>query len=91
MTYWERIKKLPFEIAVSIDQFLNVLLLGSHDETLSARAWRNYRDEKLFGKIFKPLIDALFFWQDTKGLGHCQQAFIREKAKFYLPKEYHED
>lgn len=88
MTYWQRIKAFPIELFLSIDQLLNVLCLGFADETLSARSWRAYRDNKVFGKIFKPLIDGLFFWQNTNGLGHCRQAYEREKVKFYLPPEY---
>lgn len=90
MTYWQRIKQFPIELFLAIDQLANVILLGSADETLSARSWRADRDGLIFGRIFRPLIDAIFFWQDTGGLGHCQQAYEREKIKWYLPPEYRE-
>jgi hypothetical protein len=86
----ERLKRLPVELFISLDQLVNVLLLGSADETLSARAWRTEQKGRIFGRLFRPLIDLLFFWQPTGGLGHCQQAFQRERAKFYLPPEYRE-
>lgn len=88
MTYWQRIKAFPIELFLSIDQLLNVLLLGFADETLSARSYRADRDGLIFGRIFRPAIDALFFWQKTNGLGHCRQAYERELLKFYLPAEY---
>jgi hypothetical protein len=59
---------------IAIDQLLNVILLGSPDETLSSRAYRADRDDKVFGKLFRPAIDALFFWQDR----HCYQAYLSE-------------
>lgn len=88
MTCWQRIKQFPIELFLAIDQLLNVLLLGAADETLSARSYRADRDGKVFGRVFRPMIDALFFWQDTGGLGHCRQAYEREKSRFYLPKDY---
>lgn len=90
MTYWQRIKQFPIELFISLDQLANVLLLGSADETLSARAYRADREGKVFGRIFRKPIDLLFFWQDTGGLGHCRQAYEREKARFYLPRAYRE-
>lgn len=85
-----KLKSLPIQLFIAIDQLINVLFLGSADETLSARAWRTEKNGRIFGTIFRPIIDLLFAWQDTNGLGHCQQAYEREKAKFYLPPEYRE-
>lgn len=84
----KKLERLPIELFLAIDQLLNVLLLGSADETLSARAYRAENNKLIFGKIFRPIIDLLFFWQNTEGKGHCRQAYEREKAKFYLPPEY---
>ena len=77
------------QFLIAIDQLLNVMvtpLQGSAwaDETLSARAWRAERDGKWFGRIFRPLIDRIFFWQD----GHCAIAYQREKERAQVPPEY---
>lgn len=59
---------------VAFDQLLNTILLGSPDETLSSRAYRADRDGKRFGRIFRPAIDTLFFWQTR----HCYAAYVAE-------------
>ena len=59
---------------VALDQLINALLLGAPDETLSSRAYRADRDGKIFGRIFRPAIDTLFFWQAS----HCYAAYVAE-------------
>lgn len=92
------------ELAVSFDQFVNVFLatltgrVGSSDETLSAHCWRSYRDGRIWGHLFMPPIDWMFSWQtpDPKYLdelskpvtGHCRRAYLKEKARAYLPADY---
>ncbi len=77
------------QLFLTCDQLLNVLLLGYADETLSARAWRAYAKGRIFGRIFKPLIDTLFFLQpQPNALGHCYNAFLKEKDRRALPPEY---
>lgn len=68
--------------ALSVDQLLNTLTGGFADETLSSRAYRTEQNGKIFGKVFRPLIDTMFFWQDS----HCYKAFISEKNRTQLPK-----
>ena len=67
MPYW-------LNLFVAIDQLLNALLAGAPDETLSSRAYRADRDGKWFGRLFRPAIDVLFFWQPR----HCYQAHLAE-------------
>lgn len=62
---------------IAIDQLANTLLAGWADETLSSRAYRADRDGRLFGKVFRPLIDLLFFWQDQ----HCRDAYLSELGR----------
>jgi hypothetical protein len=57
------------------DVAVNVVLLGSCDETLSSRAWRMEQEGKPWGRLFRPLIDALFFWQPQ----HCFCQYARER------------
>ena len=75
-------------IGIAVDQLLYVLLTlgaGSPDETLSAAAYRTERDGKWLGRVFRPLIDALFLPFE---LDHCRAAFESEKLGRHLPKEY---
>lgn len=59
---------------IALDQTGNALLGGWADETLSSRAYRADRDGRLFGRIFRPLIDALFFFEKE----HCKNAYLSE-------------
>jgi hypothetical protein len=72
------------QVALIIDQAFNVLLGGYADETLSSRAYRAWRGEKIFGKIFKPLIDTIFFWDPD----HCRTSYLAEIQKKQLPREF---
>lgn len=72
-------------IAIWFDQGVNVFLLGSPDETLSSRAYRADRDNKIFGRVFRPIIDTLFFWQKK----HCHQAYLTEVNRKQLSKTFH--
>lgn len=72
------------QILIAIDQLVNTLLGGYADETLSARAWRTERDGKIFGKIFRSIIDGFFFWDPN----HCYESYLSEIAKRQFPKEY---
>lgn len=98
----------------AIDQLANTLILGFinwcwhmihgtgrpsfADETVSARAGRAYRNGKILGRVFCPVIDAMFFWQSKEytmpdGVvvvieSHCERAYLKELHKRGLPDEY---
>lgn len=74
------------QILIAIDQLFNTLTGGYADETLSSRAWRLYARNKLSGRILKPLIDTLFFWQKD----HCYNSFLSEVERRQLPREFRE-
>lgn len=81
-------KQRLLHIGIALDQLLYVLLTlgaGSPDETLSAAAYRTERAGKWLGRVFRPLIDALFapFERD-----HCQTAYLSELRGLHLPPEY---
>lgn len=83
-------KQRLLNIGIAVDQLAYVLLTlgaGSPDETLSAAAYRSEGNGKLLGRVFRPLIDALFlpFERD-----HCRTAFESERDGRHLPKEYRE-
>lgn len=62
-------------ILIGLDQFINTLVGGYPDETLSASAYLGEREGKWFGRIFRPIIDFLF-WPLERN--HCRRAFEAE-------------
>jgi hypothetical protein len=72
------------QILIAFDQLLNTFLGGYADETLSARAWRTEQSGKIFGKIFRPLIDVIFFFDPQ----HCFNSYLSEKQRKQYPNYY---
>lgn len=75
------------QLFIVFDQLLNVLLTPFHsgawaDETMSARAYRAYSDGRLWGRVWMPVIDFLFFWQGPR---HCERAFVKERERMHSP------
>lgn len=71
------LKRRLLHLLIALDQLVYVLITlgnGNPDETLSAAAWRLERDGKLAGRVFRPLIDALF-WFDPQ---HCRNSYESE-------------
>lgn len=77
-------KEWLLQVLISLDQVANAILLGRADETLSARAWRTEQQNKIFGKIFRPLIDIIFFFDPL----HCYTSYLSELYRKQLPSEY---
>ena len=78
-----RIKNL----AVAVDQLAWVILTlgnGMPDETISAALWRMESQGKWAGKLFRPVVDALFFFDQN----HCLSAWQSERNKQQLPAIY---
>jgi len=85
------------QLFIAVDQLANVLVTPFSksawaDETLSCRSYRAWRDGKIMGKIWMPIIDALFFWQKQPPgvIGHCHGAYLKEKARYNMPPEMRE-
>lgn len=74
------------QVLIAIDQLFNTLLGGYADETLSSRTWRLYTRNKLSGRILKPVIDAIFFFDKD----HCYNSFLAEVKRRQLPREFRE-
>lgn len=89
--YWQAWVQYPQQLFIAVDQLINAIIppwggtLSYADETLSARAYRAYRDGDLFGKLTMKPINLLFFWQ---GPDHCKRAYLKEIARQNLPPEY---
>lgn len=81
-------KRRLLNILIALDQMLYVLVTlghGSPDETLSAAAWRWEQAGKWQGKLLRPTIDKIF-WFDRN---HCWSSYQSEILKRHLPAEYH--
>lgn len=67
---------------IAFDQGLNTLLGGYPDETLSSRSYRLDQKGKILGRVFRPLIDMIFFWQER----HCFESYMSELNRKQFPK-----
>lgn len=70
-------KRRILNILIAFDQLIFVLITvgrGDPDETMSAAAWRLEQDGHIAGKLFRPLIDKLF-WFDPR---HCETSYESE-------------
>jgi len=72
------------QVSIAVDQLLNALSGGYADETLSARAWRTEYAGKMWGRILRPVIDALFFFDPD----HCRNSFLSEVDRLHFPPAY---
>lgn len=74
--------KWVVQVLIALDQLVNALIGGYADETLSSSAYRMEREGKLAGRIFRTLIDGLFwpFQHD-----HCRKAYMSEVIRLQMP------
>lgn len=81
-------KRRILNVLIALDQFLYVLVTlghGSPDETMSAAAWRLERSGKIAGRIFRPVLDALFSPLERD---HCRKSYLSEINGKHLPDDY---
>lgn len=74
-------------LLIALDQLAWVILTlgnGLPDETISAALWRMETQGKLAGRLFRPIVDALFFFDKH----HCLKAWQAERSKAQLPTIY---
>lgn len=72
-------------LALSIDQFVNVLLFnGDEDHTISGRTGYYYKySPNLFWRALRGLVNALFFWQQD----HCDESIEFKEVYVTTRKE----
>jgi len=79
-------KRRILNILIAIDQLIYVLITlgnGSPDETLSAAAWRFEQAGRWQGKLFRPFLDKLL-WFDPD---HCRTSYESEVYRSKLVVE----
>lgn len=77
-------KRRLLHLLIALDQLVFVVItLGRArpDETMSAAAWRLDQRGRLAGRIFRPLIDHIF-WFDPD---HCRNSYMNEVNGSHLP------
>ncbi len=72
------------QFLIAFDQLINTILGGYADETLSARAWRAEAKGRFLGKVFRPLIDFILFFDKD----HCYNSYLSEVQKRQFPRDY---
>lgn len=80
-------KRRVLNLLIAVDQLAWVLLTlgnGMPDETISAALWRMEGQGKWAGRLFRPVVDALFFFDRH----HCLMAYRSERGKQQLPDMY---
>ena len=80
-------KRRVLNLLIALDQLAWVILTlgnGMPDETISAALWRMESQGKWAGKLFRPVVDALFFFDQN----HCLSAWQSEHNKQQLPAIY---
>lgn len=82
------IQQRILNLLIALDQLAWVVLTlgkGYPDETISAALWRMEQQGKIAGRIFRPLVDALFRPIEKD---HCRKAWLSEVQRSQLPSAY---
>lgn len=75
-------------LLLSIDQTGNVFLMGSADETISARSYREGElNGKKYWKLMRSFVDTLFWFEKD----HTKKAYEAEQARCHMPSDYRKD
>ena len=80
LSFWRQF----FQVLIAFDQLLNTIFCAGYaDETMSSNAYRMEQKGRISGRILRPFIDSLFFWQDQ----HCLQSYISELKRHQMPRD----
>ena len=80
-------KRRLLNFLVALDQLAWVVLTlgnGQPDESISAASWRMESQGKLAGRILRPLIDTLFFFDKN----HCRRSWQSERDRTQIDGSY---
>ncbi|MGX2975641.1 DNA helicase UvrD [Ursidibacter arcticus] len=88
MATTEPLKQWGYHVAIAFDQFINAILGGAADETLSSRTYRGAvlsEKPKRKWQVMHRTIETLFFWEKGR---HCQMAYESELSRKQYPKAF---
>jgi len=83
-----KVKRRILNFLIAFDQFVfSIITLGGSwpDETMSAAAYRQEKNGKMVGRVFRPIIDFLFRAIEKD---HCRLSYMSEQKSSHLPVEY---
>lgn len=84
LVFLKAVKRQTFQALIAFDQLLNTIFCNGYaDETMSSNAYRMEQKGRISGRILRPFIDSLFFWQDQ----HCLQSYISELKRHQMPRD----
>ena len=81
------LKEYGYQLFVASDQFLNVVFLGTADETFSSRCYRTRYIP--FFYVAQKVVNVLFY--PFQGPNHCENAYIKEVLGRHLSQRFYED
>ena len=84
----EPLKMWAYHVSVAFDQFINAVLGGAADETLSSRTYRGAvlaKQPKKRWRIAFRVIETLFFWEKGQ---HCRIAYQSELKRRQYPASF---
>lgn len=84
----EPLKNWAYHVSVAFDQFINAVLGGAADETLSSRTYRGAvldTQPKKRWRVMYRIIEGIFFWEKGQ---HCKIAYQSELNRKQYPKAF---
>ena len=85
---WPHFKRGYFrQLLIAWDQFLNALIGGWADETISARCHRQGKISIKWRRIER-VVDFLFLWLERD---HCKLSYMNEQLRAHMPPEYRQE
>ena len=80
-------KRYLLHLIIGFDQFVNTLIGGYPDETISARCWR-HRNQFGWKQMRWFLDNILLRWDTFNGMSHCEWANWSEENKIHFSEFY---
>ena len=75
-------KTYLYNLALAADCFVNALLAGNYQETLSSRCYRNARKGYWYAKVAEAILDLIFKPWDAH---HCKESYEAALARGDCP------
>lgn len=83
---WRLFKEWVYQVTIALDQFVNTLLGGSADETMSSRCFR--LDHIATYRALESGIN--FIFMPFQGPHHCEHAYMKEVLGRQLPYKFYD-